>query len=186
MLQTFAIQQALMLDPAAGQLEVFNFIDRLIFKIQPFDEPNENKKNSKGNEYKTQLEIIKELLSKISSKRFSFPPFHQIHEPSKSEVVEKLGNLVTAQYSIPTAIYCFLRSELEEVKKTSQRHPFRNTLEYAISLGGDTDTIAGMACAISGAYYGDKVMSKNLVQQCEDWDCIIRLAEQLFEKSRSD
>lgn len=75
-----------------------------------------------------------------------------------------------------------MRSEKPDIKATSGTHPFRTTLEYAINLGGDTDTIASMACAISGAYHGDEVISKNILRHCEDSENVSKLADQLFQK----
>lgn len=49
----------------------------------------------------------------------------------------------TCQGSVPEALTCFLNS-------TS----FEDTLRTAISIGGDSDTIACMACSIAEAYYG--------------------------------
>lgn len=45
--------------------------------------------------------------------------------------------------SVPYALYCFLISE-----------NFEDCLRKSISIGGDTDTIAAIACSIAGAYYG--------------------------------
>jgi len=67
-------------------------------------------------------------------------------EQDKAKVVAVLGNGIEAPRSVPTAIYCFLR----------QTQSYKDTVIYAISLGGDTDTIAAMAGAISGAYLGIK------------------------------
>ena len=44
----------------------------------------------------------------------------------------------------PTAIFSFLRNP----------HSFEEAVRYAMSLGGDTDTIGAMTGAISGAYHG--------------------------------
>ncbi len=49
----------------------------------------------------------------------------------------------TCQESCPEAIFCFLIS-------TS----FEDALRKAITIGGDSDTIADMTCAIAEAYYG--------------------------------
>lgn len=49
----------------------------------------------------------------------------------------------TCQGSVPQAIYCFLISD-----------SFEDTIRTAVSLGGDADTLAAMAGAISEAYYG--------------------------------
>lgn len=50
----------------------------------------------------------------------------------------------TCQGSVPQAIYCFLYSQ-----------NFEECLRVAISIGGDSDTIADMACAIAEADYQD-------------------------------
>jgi poly(ADP-ribose) glycohydrolase ARH3 len=67
-------------------------------------------------------------------------------EQDKAKVVAVLGNGIEAPRSVPTAIYCFLR----------QTQSYEDTLIYAISLGGDTDTIAAMAGTISGGISGHK------------------------------
>lgn len=60
-------------------------------------------------------------------------------------------------------------------------NPFRRTIEYAISLGGDTDTIASMSGAITGAFYGDACIPENLRRHCENNVEFAQLADQLFE-----
>ncbi len=62
----------------------------------------------------------------------------------RQAVVEQLGHGIAAYEAVPTALYAFLR------------HPqaFVEAVTYAISLGGDTDTIASMTGALAGAYLG--------------------------------
>lgn len=79
--------------------------------------------------YLASLEVIEELI--------------QI-KPDVEEVVAKLGNDSRAMNSVPTAIYAFL----------THNHSFEETVVYAVSIGGDTDTIGAMAGAISGGYRG--------------------------------
>lgn len=57
---------------------------------------------------------------------------------------------------------------------------FRRTIQYAISLGGDTDTIASMAGAIAGAYLGVETINKNLQKHCELHDETLEMADNLF------
>ena len=60
-------------------------------------------------------------------------------------VVSKITGVgVAAHEAVPAAIYCELLN----------RDSYKRTLEEAIYLGGDTDTIACMAGAISGARHG--------------------------------
>lgn len=47
-----------------------------------------------------------------------------------------------AMNSVPQAIYCFLISD-----------SFEQTLRNSLSIGGDVDTIAAIACSIASAYY---------------------------------
>lgn len=65
-------------------------------------------------------------------------------EPGPATVARRLGHGIAVHESVPAAIYAFLR----------YRGSFSQTVKYAIGLGGDTDTIACMAGAISGAYLG--------------------------------
>lgn len=110
-----------------------------------------------------QLGEVKRLLSK----KFA---------SSDEEVVNVLGHSVNALYSVPTAIYCFLRTTK---RSDNDQVSLRQTVEYTISLGGDTDTIASMACALAGAYYGDNGYFKSLMNHCEGSEEILQLADDL-------
>ena len=52
-------------------------------------------------------------------------------------------NYVSCQSSIPQTIVCFLDGK-----------NFEEVIRYAVSLGGDADTMACMAGGIAGAYFG--------------------------------
>jgi poly(ADP-ribose) glycohydrolase ARH3 len=68
---------------------------------------------------------------------------------SKNVLPQKMASLlgtgIKAQEAVPMAIYCFL----------SNRDSFEKAVEAAIFLGGDTDTIASMTGALSGAALGE-------------------------------
>jgi len=104
--------------------------------------------------YKEKIAQIRELLG----------------EQDKAKVVAVLGNGIEAPRSVPTAIYCFLR----------QPQSYRDTVIYAISLGGDTDTIAAMAGAISGAYLGIEAIPSEWRAKLENREYIETLAEKLW------
>ena len=96
-------------------------------------------------------------------------------KPDKHKVVERLGNTVEAYNSVPTAIYCFLRNH----------ESFKEAVSYAVSLGGDTDTIAAMTGAISGAYHGVTVIPEEWMNKLEKKAYIEKLAEELWKLKRS-
>src|SRR5262249_60192140 len=69
------------------------------------------------------------------------------------EDLASLGNRIEALHSVPTAIASF----------TLTPESFEATVTNVIFLGGDTDTFAAMAGALSGAYVGSGRLPKRLV-----------------------
>jgi ADP-ribosylglycohydrolase len=57
---------------------------------------------------------------------------------------------------------------------------FEKTVTYAISLGGDTDTIGAMAGAISGAYLGIEAIPAEWQIKLENQEYITELGERLW------
>ncbi len=91
------------------------------------------------------------------------------------EVVRSLGNGVEAHLSVPSACYIALTYSPD----------FCDAIRAAISLGGDTDTIAGMVGAIVGAHVGEKGLPVEWIEQLEDGprgrSFAREVAERLFE-----
>jgi len=85
-------------------------------------------------------------------------------------VARRLGNSVEAFNSVPTAIYCFARNLQSYVE----------AVLYAVSLGGDMDTIGAMAGAIAGAYHGLEAIPHPWVERLERAGYIQTLARRLF------
>lgn len=88
----------------------------------------------------------------------------------KNEVIRELGNRIEAFNSVPTAIYSFLVNS-----------SFEECLVYAVSLGGDTDTIGAMTGAIAGAYYAIEGIPPRWKDNLENKDYIQQLAESLWQ-----
>lgn len=101
-------------------------------------------------------------------------------DPDPETIINQLGHDSSAPNSVPTAIYCFL----------SHPYSFQDALVYAVSLGGDTDTIAAMTGAISGAYHSKEGIPpqwiKDLENEGKGRDYIEQLAIELWKlKSNS-
>ena len=87
------------------------------------------------------------------------------------DVVSALGHGVEAHRSVPAAIYAVLR------------HPesFAEVVRFAISLGGDTDTVASMAAALSGGYLGASAIEPGWRKRLERAETFERMADSLYE-----
>lgn len=96
---------------------------------------------------------------------------------SVDDTISILGNGIEAQRSVVTSIACFVAAP----------ESYTEAVGRAIGLGGDTDTIAAMTGALSGAHLGVAGIPKSLVQQLENGkqgrDEIIMLAERLHERA---
>ena len=110
---------------------------------------------------RVQTKLFREILELLESLPADLPP---------PEAALRLGNGIEAFRSVPTALYAFLR------------HPdsFAGAVLYAIRLGGDTDTIASMTGALSGAYLGEEAIPTGWRERVEDAAELRRLARALF------
>lgn len=97
-------------------------------------------------------------------------------QASCREMSATLGTDVTAVESVPMALYCFLR------------HPedYAQVIHEAIFAGGDTDTIACMAGAISGAFLGASAIPARWLaanrEETHTVSTIEAIADQLFSR----
>lgn len=167
-LQALAVHQSLNLDPK-DKINPEEFIKELLSKMEQVEPCKDKLGLPQSQQYKIQLNEILRLLA----------------NPERAHpdgVIDALGHSVSAQFSVPTAIFCFLRAQ-SVISEIVTDNPFRRTLQYAISLGGDTDTIASMAGAICGAFYGDSVISENVMKHCEGSDEIVEMADSLLKIS---
>lgn len=97
---------------------------------------------------------------------------------SSQELIQ-CGNGIEALNSVPTAIAAFVL------------HPnsYTETIAQSIFLGGDTDTIAAMAGAISGAFLGVEALPEPLLSRLEKTpkgkSYLLQLGERLFEQAKA-
>lgn len=99
---------------------------------------------------------------------------------TQTEIVDLIGNDVSAQNSVPLAIYSFLRGNSKFTDSYRLDNEFKRTLHWAISCGGDTDTIASMACGLSGAYLGIDKIPEKIYNKCESFQDVLSLADSLL------
>jgi poly(ADP-ribose) glycohydrolase ARH3 len=92
---------------------------------------------------------------------------------SADQVIAQLGTGIAAPESVPTALYAFLRSP----------QSFVTAVTYAVSLGGDTDTIAAMTGALVGAYLGEEAIPEVAREQVEGAARLREVADALLALS---
>jgi poly(ADP-ribose) glycohydrolase ARH3 len=89
-----------------------------------------------------------------------------------------LGNSLPAHRSVVTAIACF----------TTCPDSFERTVAKAIALGDDTDTLASMAGALSGAHLGVEAIPRQWRERLEDGprgaSYLRELADGLYQRYR--
>jgi len=85
-----------------------------------------------------------------------------------------LGTSIEAHRSVPTALACF----------ASHPNSFSDVISRAIGLGGDVDTLAAMAGALSGSRLGVQAIPPHLLSKLEDGpkgrDYLDALSQRLF------
>ena len=85
-------------------------------------------------------------------------PLRRVPRVADPKDLALFGNGIEATSSVTTAIACFSLTP----------HSYADTIGNAILLGGDTDTIAAMAGAISGAFLGRHAIPQHLLKNLEN------------------
>lgn len=98
-----------------------------------------------------------ELLAPCDSTEYRFKLEEASRVQSPTDLVA-LGNRIEALHSVPTAIASFALTP----------QSFEDCISNVIFLGGDTDTLAAMAGALSGAYLGAGRLPVRLVNLLEN------------------
>ncbi len=94
--------------------------------------------------------------------------------PDAHEIAGRIGTSILASESVPAAICAFLS------------HPgsFTVAVTLAVSLGGDTDTIAAMTGALAGALLGEPAIPRRWVDRAEAAPQVRLLADGLFARGQ--
>ena len=88
-----------------------------------------------------------------------------------AEVAERVGCGVDARTSVPAALTAALQ----------MGGSLRDTISFAIAIGGDTDTISSMAGAITGAHLGVDAIPDAWVGRLERAERLVDLADRLVD-----
>lgn len=188
-LQALAVNQALKLTPEEGSTQLseqktIEFLDYLIEKMITIEEsspkaapPSGRQRLNKHHElsntpFTDSLKKMKEVLSDKSEEGSTFGP---------DDAAVTFGNSVSAHKSVPTAIYSVLRAH-KPISYFETDDLLVRTLFMSVAVGGDTDTIASMACSIFGAFYGEEAIQPILKQRCESNAKMTELADKLYDK----
>ncbi len=123
-------------------------------------------------------EFVKELTEiapKSYQRALQWIPENRDAEPS--EAAGLIGTGIRASEAVPAALWCFLARQGDAV----------SSLMAAVRMGGDTDTIAAMTGAISGAYHGIQGFTPRWLDSLENGtagrDYVLLLADRLFERA---
>lgn len=94
-------------------------------------------------------------------------------DASAEEALTELGNTGWVVHTIASSFFCFLKTAGD----------FEATVISAVMGGGDTDTIAAIAGALSGAHNGASGIPARWLEGMEDRERLSRLARQLHRLS---
>jgi poly(ADP-ribose) glycohydrolase ARH3 len=117
--------------------------------------------------------ILENVTEEVYRKKLSAMTDLLAKDAKAKEVAHRLGNGVLSHESVPAALYAFIKLG----------NDYGRMIEFCLSLGGDTDTIAAMAGALSGAYISEDKLPKECLEKLECSDRIKDLSLQLFEFS---
>lgn len=111
-------------------------------------------------------------------KGYQHPEFHQDLQAElrdRFEILQQIGTGKFVLESIPAALFCFLQSPTN----------FEMTVTTAVNAGGDTDSIAALAGALSGAFNGCGGIPQRYLAELEHRDRLWELAAQLADLASS-
>ncbi|XP_071828306.1 ADP-ribosylhydrolase ARH3-like isoform X2 [Apostichopus japonicus] len=185
-LQALAVHQAL--HTATDKMNREKFAENLLntmrekVECQTSDEgtANDNEKEAKLTTLMSQVKKRKVERDDVYCQRLESLCQFLKSDPPAEEVASVLGNSISAHNSVGSALYSFLRC-LNPVEGLYVQSPMERTILYAISLDGDTDTIASMAGAIAGAFHGIESIPEQWQKLCEGSDTALKQADRLYE-----
>jgi ADP-ribosylglycohydrolase len=125
-------------------------------------------------------EFIEEILN---ARKVSFPLKSKLEKLNQNlnyqdsrGALKKLGQGWHGDEAVAMALYCFLKSPRD----------YRKTVLAGTNIDGDSDSVALIAGAISGAYNGIQSIPQEWINQIENKELLRETAEKLYEKSKKN
>lgn len=130
-----------------------------------------------NNDLEDLLEHLYEALpdSKVKTLVYSLSALLDTKHIAPSTALRVLGTKADVRETVPSALYCFLK-----FKK------YGDAVIAAIRAGGDTDTTGAIVGAMFGAKLGMNGMDRAIYQQVEDFDKLVELDSQLYNRSNDN
>lgn len=111
--------------------------------------------------------------SQVSDKLIMVKTLLENRDLAYEEAVAHIGNSGSVFETVGMSLYAFLKFGFS----------FRDTVVYPASFGGDSDSIASIAGSLSGAYFGDEAIPKELKAGVEKSRMILAKAGELYDLS---
>lgn len=127
-----------------------------------------------NNDMDNLLEKIWKVLPdcKVKSAIYSLDSLISSEHITPAQALRVLGTKADVRETVPSALYCFLKFD-----------NYHEGIVAAIKAGGDTDTTAAIVGALFGAKLGRKGIDATIASGVEDYDKLIELDSQLYNRS---
>ncbi|MFH1823485.1 MAG: ADP-ribosylglycohydrolase family protein [archaeon] len=97
-----------------------------------------------------------------------------LENPHQVRAMNMLGDGFSGHTALALSLYSFLKNP----------ENFRNAILTGTNINGDSDSVASIAGAISGAYNGIQAIPEEWIKRLEGSEELIDVAEKLYEKQR--
>lgn len=130
--------------------------------------------NCQPKDFLTHIISLCEPIDSEFSQKMAQIPF-VLHD-NTDIALKKLGEGWRGDEALALALYCFFKHPLD----------YKKTVLLAANTNGDSDSIACIAGAISGAYNGIKTIPSKWIEKIENSSLVNETAEKLYQKIRQD
>lgn len=109
---------------------------------------------------------------KVKSSIYSLDSLVSNEHITPQQALRLLGTKADVRETVPSALYCFLKFD-----------NYQDAIVAAIKAGGDTDTTAAIVGGLFAARHGQKCIDETIAKGVEDYDRLVELDSQLYNRS---